>query len=128
MDDEGETSTLERLQGLGKRMLDESYVGKRIEYLSNFDMDEAGTIKEARWCAGEIEAVSDGTWVLGGHRSKTWKENEAARVFWDPVPEANMKACRSIEKFAENMWNKNVVAGAWKMEKEEVDYGLPGLP
>ena len=40
MDDKGETSTLERLQGLGKRSLDQSNVGKRIEYLYNFDMDE----------------------------------------------------------------------------------------
>ena len=45
MDDEGETSTLERLQGLDKRSLDQSDVGKRIEYLCNFDMDEGAQFK-----------------------------------------------------------------------------------
>ena len=50
MDGEGEMSTLERLQGLGKWKLDDSYVGKRIEYLSNFDIDKAGTTKEPMWC------------------------------------------------------------------------------
>ena len=34
-----------------------------------------------------------------------------------------LPACRSVEKFAENMWNKNVV-GAWRLELEELDYGI----
>ena len=75
VDDEGETSTLERLKGLGKQSLDQSNVGKRIEYLCNFDMDEGGTVQEQRWCTGEIEAVSDGSWVMYGHFRKTWKDN-----------------------------------------------------
>ena len=123
MDDEGETSTLERLQGLGKRKIDRSYIGKRVEYLFNFDMNPEGTIKEPRWCAGEVKDVSDGTWVIAEHRSKTWKENEAASVIWDPVPEANIPKLTTVEKFAENMWNKNVI-GAWRMEIKDIDYGL----
>ena len=67
-------------------------------------MDKEGTVKEQRWCAGEIEAVSDGTWVIADHRSKVWKENEAARVFWDAIPNAGddkgLPACHSIERFA----------------------------
>ena len=46
--------------------------------------------------------MSGGTWLIGGNRSKTWKENEAERIFWDAIPEAKLKACQSVEKFAEN--------------------------
>ena len=47
------------LQGIGslhshKQQLDapplESLIGSRIEYLSEFEMDEAGTVKDTRWC------------------------------------------------------------------------------
>jgi len=75
MDDEGETSTLERLQGLGKRSLDQSDVSKRIEHLCKYDMDEGGTVQEQRWGVVEIETVADGSWVMPGHFRKTWKDN-----------------------------------------------------
>jgi len=49
-------------------------------------------------------------------------------VRWDAMPDAGkddkgLLACRLVEKFAENMWNKNVV-GAWTLELEELDYGI----
>ena len=49
-------------------------------------------------------------------------------MLWDAIPDAGkgdkgLPACRSVEKFAENMWNKNVV-GAWRLELEELDYGI----
>ena len=72
---------IERCQGLGKRKLDDSFVGKRLEYLSESDMGDEGTKKELRWCAGTVEKVSDGTWIMPGKRSKCFKEGESARVF-----------------------------------------------
>ena len=43
-------------------------------------------------------------------------------MLWDPVPEANCPACKSIEVFKENKWNK-VCEGAYKKE-DVVDYGI----
>ena len=43
-------------------------------------------------------------------------------VLWDPVPEANCPACKSIEVFKENKWNK-VCKGAWKKE-DLVEWGI----
>ena len=61
MEDNGEVSVLEQCQHLGKWKLDATFIGKRKEYLSNFDMDDEGTNLELRWCSGVIEEVSDGT-------------------------------------------------------------------
>ena len=49
-------------------------------------------------------------------------------MLWDAIhdvgkDEKDLPACRSVEKFAENMGNKNVV-GAWRLELEELDYGI----
>ena len=111
MEDKGKISVHERSQCVGKQRLDESFVGKKIEYLSEFDINDSGTETQLRWCSGVIEEVCDGTWIMAGKRSKCFKKNEAARVLWDPIPEADMEAGSTIESFAQNMWNKNV-AGA----------------
>ena len=42
-EDRGEMNVLENYQQLGNRKLYGSFVGKRIEYLSNFDMDHEET-------------------------------------------------------------------------------------
>ncbi len=34
------------MQAIGSRSLDESFLGKQIEYLAEFDMDEAGTASQ----------------------------------------------------------------------------------
>ncbi len=124
-DGKGETSMLEMCQQLGKRRLDKQYIGKRIEYLSYFDMDEAGTQKELRWCAGKIEDVSDGTWLVPGGITKCYKMGQAARVFWDAVPDCKppLPQTPSTEVFAVKKWNKNCDE-AWRMELDEIDYSL----
>ena len=52
---------------------------------------------------------------MSGVRMKCYPQIEAAYVLWDPVPEANYPACKSIEVFQENKWNK-VCEGEWKKE------------
>ena len=54
------------MQTIGNRSLDESFLGKRIEYLAEFDMDEAGTEREICWCSGVIQEICDGTWQIQG--------------------------------------------------------------
>ena len=58
-------------------------------------------MKESRMCAAVVETVYDGAWVVAGHRTKTWKENEVASVVWEPlpVPEADSLKLTTVEKF-----------------------------
>ena len=74
----GETSILEKMQQQGKRNIDDSFIGTRIEYLSEFDLVEEGNMKELRWCGGVVENISDVTWVRPGKCRQCYKENEAA--------------------------------------------------
>ena len=103
--------------------VDETLLGKRIEFLSEFDMDEEGTEKEPRWCSGVVERICDGTWVIPGKVRKCWKEGEAVEVFWDAIPDADMPACRDNVALNPNKWNKDVI-DAWRMDLGEYNYGV----
>ena len=112
------------MQTIGNRSLDESFLGKRIEYLAEFDMDEAGTKREIRWCSGVIQKICDGTWQIQGEmRGQCYKESKAAKVFWDAIPDAEMEAFSysSIESFVAKKWNGNCV-GAWKLDYTSKQY------
>jgi len=82
-------------------------IGKRIEYLSEFDMDDKGTEQEPRWCSGVVQRICEGTWVIPGKMRKCWKEGEAVEVFWDVIPDADMPACRDKVALNPNKWNKD---------------------
>ena len=85
--------------------LDDELIGKRIDYLAEFELDDKGTEKDLRWCSGVVERVCDGTWVQPGCRTKCYKVGEAAEMFWDPIPDADMPAHRSIEVLSTRKWN-----------------------
>ena len=76
------------------------------EYRAYYDVDKEGKDKELCRVGGEILDFSDGAWLMPGARTKCYLENKAACMLWDPVPEANCPACKSIELFKENNWNK----------------------
>ena len=79
------------MQAIGSCSLDGSFLGTRIDYFAEFDMDEAGTEREICWCSGVIQEICDGTWqIQGKRRGQCHKENEAAKVFWDAIPDAEM--------------------------------------
>ena len=103
--------------------MSEDLIGKRVEYLAEFDMDDSGTEKEPRWCSGVVERICDGTWVIPGRMRKCWKENEAVEVFWDAVPEADAPACRAQVALDPNKWNKDGI-GAWRMDLGDYNYGV----
>ena len=67
-------SVLEKMQQMGKRKIDDSFIGTRIEYLSEFDLAVEGNMKELRWCGSVVENISDGTWVNPGNRCQYYKE------------------------------------------------------
>ena len=51
-EDIGETNVLEKLQQLGKLKINDSFIGTRIEHLSEFDMVGEVNMKELCWCRG----------------------------------------------------------------------------
>ena len=120
---EGLTSVHSKRQKRDAPAVDETLLGKRIEFLSEFDMDEEGTEKEPRWCSGVVERICDGTWVIPGKARKCWKEGEAVEVFWDAIPDADMPACRDKVALNPNKWNKDVI-DAWRMDLGEYNYGV----
>ena len=77
------------MQQLGKQKIDDSFIGTRIEYLSEFDLVGEGNTKKLCWCGGDVENISDGKWVNPGNRHKYYKENEAEFIFWAAVSEAD---------------------------------------
>ena len=120
-------------QAIGKRKLDKSFLKSRIEVLTRFDeLDEAGkVVKDSdgntrtylRWCGGEIQEISDGTWLIPNARTRCYKENEAAIIDWDEVKEVNIAASRGLVELPENKWNKDC-EGAWRKDLGDEDYGL----
>ena len=120
---EGETSVHSKRQKKNAPAVNEYLLGKRIEYLAEFDMDDNGAVKEPRWCSGIVERICDGTWVITGRMRKCWKEGEAVEVFWDAIPDADMSACREKVALNPHKWNKDGV-GAWRMDLGEYNYGV----
>ena len=70
-----------------------------------------------------MEIVCDGTCINSGKRGQCYKEGEAAKVFWDAIPEYNMEASRYIEPFHSRLWNKNENRD-WRMDLGDIRYGL----
>ena len=101
------------MQQVGKQKIDDSFIGTRIEYLSEFDMVVEGNTKELSWCGGVVKNISNDTWVNPGKCHKCYKENKAAFVFWDASPEADYPTSRSIDPFDEKEWNNNC-DGSWR--------------
>ena len=69
----GENNVLEKMQHLRKRKIDDSFIGARIENLSEFDLVVEVNIKELRWCGCVVEKNSYGTWVKPGKRRQCCK-------------------------------------------------------
>ena len=123
-EEKGIGSTLSEMQQHGRVTMDQSFVGKRIELYSKFDISDDGKVTDTRWCGGVVEAVSDGTWRKTRRGKACWKIGEVAKVMWDPVPEVGITTnYPTIEEFKPNKWNQDC-DGAWRMDLGEVDYGL----
>ena len=80
-EESGERSTLKDMQMIGKRKIDDMFVGEKIEYLTEFEiLDDGG--QDLRWCTGEVENVcdwkldTDCTWVVPGDRTNFYKKDK----------------------------------------------------
>ena len=96
--------------------------------LTSFDTfdkngDKNGTT--LRWCGGVIVKVSDGTDKVPGGRTRRYKENEAAKIKWDPVKELDEEegAKPTWEVLLQSNWNKDC-EGAWRIDLGDIDYGI----
>ena len=69
-DDFVDTSVLEKMKQLGKRKIDDSFIGTRIEYLSEFYLVGEGNMRELSWCGGFVKKIIYGTWVKPGKLHK----------------------------------------------------------
>ena len=70
------------MQQLVKQKINDSFIGTRIECLSEFHLVGEGNMKELRCCGNVVKNISDGTWVNPGKRRQCYKENKASFVFW----------------------------------------------
>ena len=76
---------------------------------------------------GAVESFKKYVTVHGRYKGKMrgqcYKENKAAKVFWDAIPDAEMEAFSysSIESFVAKKWNGNCV-GAWKLDYTSKQY------
>ena len=82
IEDTRETRVLEKMQQLGKQKIDDSFIGTRIKYLSEFDLVGEENTRELRWCRSVVENISNGTWVNPRKRCQQYKENKASFFFW----------------------------------------------
>ena len=61
-------------------------MGKRLEICCDYELKD-GSGSEARWCAGELIAVSDGTNIIKiGAVTAKYKKGEAVMMRWDADP------------------------------------------
>ena len=80
-------------------------VGKRIDVLSPFEMDDGSV--ELRWCQGEVLSVVEGVKDL------------TVEVEWDPMPDVSGYEDVQVgnQRLLPSLWNKNKQAG-WRMDVE----------
>ena len=93
--------------------IDESFVGKRIDSLFEFDSDDSEEM--IRWCQGEVIEVCDGTWLKPYARTAKFKENEAVRVRWDAIEECCIPVHETILVVQRHKWRKHVIGG-WRLD------------
>ena len=125
-ENKGETSMHSRMQEKNAPKLDHTFIGKRIEYLSEFDLNDAGTDTDVCWCGGVIKEICDGTWIIptkSGRGKKCYKEGEAADIYWDAVESAGFEAGRAIVELNPRKWNKEEVGG-WRKDLGDINYGV----
>jgi hypothetical protein len=67
-------------------------IGSRIEYLSEFDVNEDGTKKTSAGVA---------VWLKGfvSKRRQCYKAGETVEVLWDEIPDADMPVSQTQEPF-----------------------------
>jgi hypothetical protein len=97
--------------------VDATLLGKRLEICCDYDLEEGGS--EARWSAGEVIAVSDGTNIaIPGKPRAKFKTGEAVMMRWDADAARLEPETESASRLLPSMWNPRGVqsAGGWRFD------------
>ena len=82
-------SVQQNRQPLSAPELNKTFVGRKIEYLCElWDLNDNSL--GLHWSSGLIGEISDGTW--GKTMRTIWKKDEAVKVHWDAIKEADIKS------------------------------------
>ena len=105
-------------QQLTAPVVDESLVGRRLEICCDYELKD-GSGSEARWCAGEVIAVSDGTNIIKiGAVTAKYKAGKAVMMRWDARPDRKEVVTESAARLLKTNWNPKGVqeAGGWRFD------------
>ena len=81
--------------------------------------EEEGGGKEARWCAGKVILISDGTNIpIPGKPRAKYKPGEAVMMRWDADAARKEPVTESASRLLKSMWNpkKEQRAGGWRYD------------
>ena len=113
-------SVQQNRQPLSAPKLNKAFVGRKIEYLCElWDLNDNSL--GLHWSRGLIGDISDGTW--GKTMRTMWKKDEAVKVHWDAIKEADIKKCSTIVELKPRLWNKDC-EHAWRYDLGSFDYGI----
>lgn len=97
--------------------VDSTLLGKRLEICCDYELEEGGT--EARWSAGGVILVSDGTNItIPGKARAKFKKGEAVMMRWDADRAHGEEVSESAARLMQSMWNPRGVqnAGGWRFD------------
>ena len=69
-----------------------------------------------------VLVISDETDKVPGAQFRCFKENEAAKILWDAIEEAEAPSCTTWDVLKRSQFNKDC-DGAWRV-LETIDYGI----
>ena len=107
-ENKGEGSMYSEMQPRVKPVIDQNFVGKKIDYLFLYDIldgDGEQPDKALRWCQGEVTKVFKN------------KKKPTVEVVWEKVEESidRDKEEITIVELQDRKWNKDC-EGAWRMD------------
>ena len=99
-------SMYSEMQPRVKPIIDDTFVGERIDVLFMFDiLDRDEPEKALRWCQGKVICVLKN------------KKVPTIEVMWDPIEESILEVHQTCVELRDRKWNpKKDCEGAWRLD------------